>query len=202
MTHSIETVLQQGFIQGHMEVLGKDLLCEILDSNVPDCLQETNVSLNKPLDADFFQHLDENLFQKYGKQGAEGIARSAGRLAFKGYKDTISTLVEHGSIEKRLLPFAEKIGNALQNFLLALNSHALTDLALQRNAKENIWLIDGNILPPAGTFLQAGNQEFFMGMLESMLEWMDSRHQFQVEQAAASQKSGEMHLKISVRRLD
>ncbi len=202
MTRSIEAVLQQGFIQGYMEVLGKDLFCEILDSDIPDCLQEANISLNKPLDPVFFQRLDENMLQKYGKQGAEGIARSAGRLAFKGYKHDIPILIKHGSIEKRLLPFAEKIGNALQDFLDELNTLTFTNLTLQRNAKENNWLVDGTILQPAGIFLRSGNRQFFMGMLESMLEWMDSRHQFQVEQSAAPQNNSEIQLKISVRRLD
>ena len=202
MTRSIEAVLQQGFIQGYMEVLGKDLFCEILDSDIPDCLQEANLSLNKPLDPVFFQRLDENMLQKYGKQGAEGIARSAGRLAFKGYQYAIPTLIERGSIEKRLLPLAEKIGNALQDLLHELNALKFSNLNLKRNTEENIWLVDGTFLQPEGIFLQAGNQQFFMGMLESMLEWMDSRHQFQVEQSTAPQNNGELHLKISVRRLD
>jgi hypothetical protein len=42
MTFSIETVLQRGFMQGYMEVLGKDILFEILGSDIPDYLKGTS----------------------------------------------------------------------------------------------------------------------------------------------------------------
>ena len=205
MTYSIKMVLQQGFLQGYSEVLGNELLSEIAGTEFPNIMVEKKSStLEEPLKPTFFQHLEEALLLKYGKPSAKGIARSAGRLAFKGYKDTLPILVEHGSIEKRLLPFSEKIGGSLQDFLHELNENALTDLQIQRNAMENSWFIDGKVLQPEGAFLSIGDQQFFIGVLESLLEWLDSRHQFQVEQYPPSQENPltEIHLQISVRKLD
>ncbi len=205
MTYSIKMVLQQGFLQGYSEVLGNELLSEIVGAEFPNMMEEKKSStLEESLEPAFFQHLDEALLLKYGKPSAKGIARSAGRLAFKGYKDALPILVEHGSIEKRLLPFSEKIGGSLQDFLHELNENALTDLQIQRNAMENNWFIDGKILQPEGAFLSIGDQQFFIGILESLLEWLDSRHQFQVEQYTPSQENPliEIHLQISVRKLD
>jgi hypothetical protein len=201
----MELVLQQGFFQGYLEVLGNDLLCEILGAETPPfILEKRKNSLNKPLDPVFFVFFDEAFRKKYGKLGSEGIARSAGRLAFNGYKDAIPVLVKCGLIENRLLPFAEKIGGTLQDFLDELNEQAFSSLRMERVVQDNTWLLKGKLCLPKGTLLQVGDQQFFIGMLESLLEWMDSRHVFQVEQKAGlqEQKSGKIDLLVSVKRYD
>jgi len=201
----MESVLQQGFFQGYLEVLGNDLLCETLGTKTFSLiLEKKKNSFHKPLDAVLFEFFDEVFQKKYGKLGSEGIARSAGRLAFKVYKDKIPVFVERGSIENRLLPFAEKIGGALQDLLNELNQQAFTNLGMERIVQDNTWLLKGNLCLPKGMLLQVGDQQFFMGMLESMLEWMDSRHVFQVDQKTElrEQQSGKIELLISVKRYD
>lgn len=201
----MELVLQQGFLQGYLEVLGNDLLCDILGGKTPSFIVEKKKeSFTEPLDPDFFEFFDKTLQEKYGKLGSEGIARSAGRLAFKVYKDAIPVLVERGSIENRLLPFSEKISGALQDLLDELNAHAFAALSMERVTQDNTWLYKGHLCLPKGMFLQVGNQQFFMGMLESMLEWLDSRHGFQVDQKASlqEQRSGKIDLLISVKKYD
>ncbi|MHB8807982.1 MAG: hypothetical protein ACYC59_10430 [Anaerolineaceae bacterium] len=201
----MELVLQQGFLQGYLEVLGNDLLCDILGGKTPSFIVEKKKkSFTEPLDPDFFEFFDKTLQKKYGKLTSEGIARSAGRLAFKAYKDAIPVLVERGSIENRLLPFSEKISGALQDLLDELNANAFAALRMERVAQDNTWLYKGRLCLPKGMFLQVGDQQFFMGMLESMLEWLDSRHGFQVDQKAnlQEQRSGKIDLLISVKRYD
>ncbi len=201
----MELVLQQGFLQGYLEVLGNDLLCDILGGKTPSFIVEKKKeSFTEPLDPDFFEFFDKTLQKKYGKLTSEGIARSAGRLAFKAYKDAIPVLVERGSIENRLLPFSEKISGALQDLLDELNANAFAALRMERVAQDNTWLYKGHLYLPKGMFLQVGDQQFFMGMLESMLEWLDSRHGFQVDQKAnlQEQQSGKIDLLISVKRYD
>jgi hypothetical protein len=201
----MELVLQQGLFQGYLEVLGNNVLCTMLGTKMPSVLVENKIkTFTEPLDPDFFELFDKTLKIKYGKLGSEGIARSAGRLAFKGYKDDIPVLVERGSIENRLLPFSEKINGALQDLLKELNTHAFTVLKMERVIKDNTWLYQGHFCFPKGMFLQVGDQQFFIGMLESMLEWMDSRHGFQIDQKTSPQEhqSGKIDLLISVKRYD
>ncbi len=201
----MELVLQQGFFQGYLEVLGNDLLCEILGKKAPSfVIKKKKDSFTDPLDPDFFEFFNQALQNKYGKLSSEGIARSAGRLAFKVYKDAIPVFVERGSIENRLLPFSEKISGALQDLLTELNAHAFTALSMETVAQNNTWLYQGHLCLPKAMLLQVGDQQFFMGMLESMLEWMDSRHGFQVEQKASfqQQQSGNINFLISVKRFD
>lgn len=201
----MELVLQQGLFQGYLEVLGNNVLCTMLGTKTPSVLVENKIkTFTEPLDSDFFELFDKTLQKKYGKLGSEGIARSAGRLAFKGYKDTIPVLVERGSIENRLLPFSEKISGALQDLMDELNADSFAALRMERVAQDNTWLYKGHLCLPKGMFLQVGDQQFFMGMLESMLEWMDSRHGFQIDQKASlqEQRSGKINLLISVKRYD
>jgi hypothetical protein len=116
-----------------------------------------------------------------------GIAHTAGRLAFRSYKDGIPVLEECGKVEQRLLPFSEKITNALQMFMGVLKDQDISDMAVKYDRIHNTWVLEGSVLPGYGSFIRFGEQHFFMGVIESLLEWMDSRHAFQITQEPSTQ---------------
>ncbi len=72
----------------------------------------------------------------------------------------------------------------------SLQDEEMATLDLTRIPEEKAWSLRGKILQPKGDFLLVGEQDFLMGVLESLLEWLDSRHAFQVEQKAASWDAG------------
>lgn len=201
----MESVLQRGFFQGYDEVLGSAELSATLGEKSFSLIQEKKQEdYQKPFDPLFFEFFDEALRKRYGILASEGIARSAGRLAFKAYKDQMQVFVARGSVENRLLPFTEKIGGTLQDFLLELNTRSFTDLTLRWNVQKNAWSLKGNLLLPRGMLLQVGGQQFLIGLLESMLEWLDSRHSFQIDQLVSlgDNSTGQVDLMVSVKKFD
>lgn len=201
----MQPALQQGFFRGYLEVLGAELLHEAVgEESFSLILEKKEGSFDEPFDAQFFVFFDEALQKRYGIVASRGIARLAGRLAFKVYKDGIPIFVERGTVENRLLPFVEKITAVLQDLIRLLKEDALADLVTRHITQDDAWAVEGTIRLPNGRFLQVGDQQFFMGMLESMLEWMDSRHMFQVSRKtdSAEFQSDEINLLVSGKRFD
>ncbi len=195
--------LQKGFLIGLLEILGAPTLKEVLPEQAP-VLQTDHLDLREPLPAQFFNELDAAMISRYGFQAEMGIAHAAGRLAFRSYKDEISALEECGKVEQRLLPFTEKITNALRVFTTMLRDQRIVDMAVERDGIQNTWSIQGSIMPDYGSFIRIGNQHFFMGVVESLLEWMDSRHAFQIiqDQSVHSKNKDDLAFTISVVSFD
>lgn len=182
----MDLILQQGFLTGFLEILGASTLSEVLPQQGA-LLHLDPMDLKEPLPARFFDDLDAAMTSHYGSTAEMGIAHTAGRLAFRSYKDGIPVLEECGKVEQRLLPFSEKITNALQAFTGVLHDQDVSDLTVKYDRIHNTWLMEGSIMPDYGSFIRFGRQHFFMGVMESLLEWMDSRHAFQIAQEPAAQ---------------
>jgi len=201
----MDLILQQGFLNGFYEILGAQLLQDILGStDYAACFEKSKIIISKPLPASLFKSMDNALKIKYGERSYMGITHSAGRLAFKTYKDKFPSLIECGSIEKRLQPFGEKISGTLNAFIGILNELDLSHIKMVSETKYQNWQLTGNIKLPEGEILQIGQQHFLMGVLENLLEWIDSRHTFGVEQRSNLQavERGMVNLLISIKQID
>lgn len=198
----MDLILQQGFLIGFLEILGAAALKEVLPQQGA-ILHLDPIDLKEPLPARFFDDLDACMTSQYGATAEMGIAHTAGRLAFRSYKDGIPVLEECGKVEQRLLPFSEKITNALQVFMHVLHDQDVSDMMVQYDRIHNTWSMEGSILPGYGSFIRFGRQHFFMGVMESLLEWMDSRHAFQIAQEPSTQsKKDALVFAISVVSFD
>ncbi|HAF63084.1 MAG TPA: hypothetical protein DCK95_12290 [Anaerolineaceae bacterium] len=201
----MDMILQYGLLNGFLEVLGTQALHEVLPSQQTSQIVRGNeLILKDSLPAYFFSDMNEAMIARYGSAAAQGIAHVAGRLAFQSYKDDIPVLVECGKLENRLLPFAEKITATLRVFLKMLRDQEIADIVVVRNVVHNNWSLEGPVLPTNAPFIQVGEQHSFMGILESLLEWMDSRHAFQVVQkeATSSPQQHNLAFLISVTSFD
>jgi len=197
--------LQEGFLNGFYEILGPDLLREMLGSaDYTVCFNDGKVLNSELLPVSFYENLVFALKRELDSKSLAGVARSAGRMAFKTYKDVFPTLVECGSIEKRLLPFVEKISTALNAFIGILNECGAGQIELSQDAQKQEWYLTGKISLPEGTILQVGQQHFLMGVLESLLEWIDSRHTFGVDQLADRYHldQGMLDLQIAIKQFE
>lgn len=184
-------IYHQGFFSGFEEVLGKEAVEELTAAeHVEELDSGMNAQKSASLPPAFFSKFSRTLNAIHGEKSLQGLAHVAGRYAFKLYKDQLPVLVENSKIENRLLPFAEKIERVLNAFLQSLQDEEMATLDLTRIPEENAWSLKGKIMQPNGDFLLVGEQDFLMGVLESLLEWLDSRHAFQVEQKAASRDVG------------
>jgi len=199
----MDITLQQGFLNGFFEILGAPEFLNMLPAGQTVFCND-HIELQEPLPPQFFSQIDTALIARFGSVAAQGIAQTAGRLAFQFYKDDIPVLVECGKLENRLLPFAEKITATLRVFLKMLCDQEIADITVVRNAVNNNWFLEGPVLATNAPFIQVGEQHFFMGILESLLEWMDSRHAFQVVQkkAASSPQQHDLAFIISVTSFD
>ena len=199
---AIDSILQYGFFQGFLEALGKDSLNDVCGKeSFSSILEKKKGKFLDPFSPHFFEFFDQRLKQKYSEVSSEGIARCAGRFAFKIYKDELQVFVEGGLLENRLLPFDEKMDRTLRNFLQELNIAEFGELNLPAQEKEDCWRIYGKLLFPKGFVLQVGNQQFLIGVLESMLDWIDSRFSYHVAQQGthADIASGKIDLLISLK---
>lgn len=200
----MEKSLQVGYLNGFLEVLGKTILHDTLsDCKRAEILQDGQICVSDALPPSFFLDMDNLLRAEYGMLGSRGIAYVAGKIAFKYYKDSVDIFVERGKIENRLLPFGEKISMVLQEFFAKLKQIEVADLIPIRNAQENSWVVQGLGLPK-GNMFQTGDQYFLIGVLVSMLEWLDSRHSFRVQQngTAAAIQTGKVELYLKVKRFE
>jgi len=197
--------LQEGFLNGFYEILGPDVLHEMLGSaDYAVCFNEGKVLNSELLPVSFYENMAHALQRKLGEKSFAGIAHSAGRMAFKTYKDAFPALVECGSIEKRLLPFAEKINGALNAFIGILNEATTSQMRLVADETKQVWHLTGTITLPQGELLQIGQQHFLIGVLENLLEWIDSRHTFWIDQQsdALAFQQGLVDLHISLKQID
>jgi hypothetical protein len=197
--------LQEGFLNGFYEILGPDLLRKVLGSaDYAVCFDDGRVLTSELLPVSFYESLAFALEKELGSQSLAGVAQSAGRMAFKTYKDAFPALVECGSIEKRLLPFVEKVSTALNAFIEILNESGAGQIELNQDAQKQEWHLTGKINLPEGTMLQIGGQHFLMGVLENLLEWIDSRHAFAIDPITDRHHldQGILDLQISIKQVD
>lgn len=196
--------LNRILIESLYEILGPGQLQEVATrANLPVLLQNGSVELLQVLELDHWQGLLDQLVERFGQEGAMGIAIRTGQGFFSGYLRMFGLESPLNDPDFRMLPKPRRILNGL-HLLADLHEQVFPPISVHVSQEETCWqwltidpqksLKNGKMSP----FLQS----FTCGVIQEFLSWTSGGKVYPVQRILDSENgAGGMSIQIKTKYL-